>query len=58
MKNLAAVIWLLLFCGSALSQAYPNRPVRVVVPYPPGGGADTLARTVGQKLGEIGRAHV
>ncbi|GAA4354839.1 tripartite tricarboxylate transporter substrate binding protein [Variovorax defluvii] len=32
--------------------AYPNRPVTIVVPYPAGGSADILARTVGQKLGE------
>jgi tripartite-type tricarboxylate transporter receptor subunit TctC len=32
--------------------AYPTRPVTLVVPYPAGGSADILARTVGQKLGE------
>jgi len=31
---------------------YPSRPLRLIVPFPPGGGADTLARSVGQKLGE------
>ena len=31
---------------------YPNRPITLVVPYPAGGSADILARTVGQKLGE------
>jgi tripartite-type tricarboxylate transporter receptor subunit TctC len=31
---------------------YPNRPVRLIVPYPPGGGNDTLARIFGQKLTE------
>ena len=34
------------------ADGYPVRPIRFIVPYPPGGGADTLARTVGQKLGE------
>ena len=32
---------------------YPARPVRVIVPYSPGGSSDAVARIVGQKLGEI-----
>jgi tripartite-type tricarboxylate transporter receptor subunit TctC len=32
---------------------WPSKPVKVVVPYPPGGGADTTARIVYQKLGEM-----
>jgi tripartite-type tricarboxylate transporter receptor subunit TctC len=32
---------------------YPNKPVKVIVPYPAGGGADTTARIVYQKLGEM-----
>src|SRR4051794_15421201 len=32
---------------------YPNRPVRVIVPYPPAGGADTVSRLLFQKLGEM-----
>ena len=41
---------LLLPAGVALAQAYPNKPIRVIVPFPPGGSTDFLARIVGQKL--------
>ena len=48
----------LLACAALLSapivqaQAYPNKAVRIIVPYPPGGTSDILARSLGQKLGE------
>lgn len=38
--------------GAVHAQAFPERPVRVVVPYAPGGSVDTVARTLGQKLAE------
>src|ERR1035438_4681582 len=42
------------FVGSASAQAaWPNRPVQVMVPYPPAGGADTTARILYAKIGTI-----
>jgi tripartite-type tricarboxylate transporter receptor subunit TctC len=41
-----------LFLGIAQAEGYPSKPIRIIVPYPPGGFNDTLARTIGQKLTE------
>jgi tripartite-type tricarboxylate transporter receptor subunit TctC len=38
--------------GHAVAQTYPAKTIRLVVPFPPGGGSDTMGRIVGQKLGE------
>ena len=51
--TLAAVGVLWLPCGGAAAQGYPNKPLRLIVPFPPGGGNDILARTVGNGLAEI-----
>jgi tripartite-type tricarboxylate transporter receptor subunit TctC len=42
----------LLAASPALAQAWPDRPIRILVPYTPGGFNDTLARLVGEKLTE------
>jgi tripartite-type tricarboxylate transporter receptor subunit TctC len=54
-KLLAASAGAFALGGSAArAQAdWPNKPVKVIVPYPPGGGADTTARIVYQKLGDL-----
>ena len=39
-----------LSCGHALAQSYPAKPIRMIVPYAPGGGVDIVARTVAQEL--------
>jgi tripartite-type tricarboxylate transporter receptor subunit TctC len=49
---LIAVSFVLLGAQGALAQSYPKKPITIIVPYPPGGPTDIVARVVGQKLGE------
>jgi tripartite-type tricarboxylate transporter receptor subunit TctC len=50
MKTLLSLLFFLSF--SAFSQDWPAKPVRVVVPYPPGGGHDFASRVVAQRLSD------
>lgn len=52
MRVLAACPALLTSSRMAWTQAYPTRPVRLIVPFAPGGQTDVIARLVGQKLSE------
>src|ERR1700749_2652123 len=47
-----AVAGLGLVCSASRAQDYPTKPVRWVVPYPPGGSTDLVARLIGQALSE------
>jgi len=48
----SAVGALFLFCSVAFAQNFPTKPVKIVVPYPPGGGNDIMARFIQPKLAE------
>jgi tripartite-type tricarboxylate transporter receptor subunit TctC len=50
----ALLIGLTLLCpASAMAQDFPNKPIRLIVPFPPGGPNDIIARVVGQRMSEI-----
>lgn len=49
-------VMLFLFCGltqMVAAQSYPTKPIRLVIPYPPGGPTDFVGRAVAAKLGEL-----
>ncbi|QJR12885.1 hypothetical protein DSM104443_03979 [Usitatibacter rugosus] len=52
LARIAASLALAAFSSVVLAQAWPNRPVKMIIPFPPGGGTDILARPLAQKLSE------
>lgn len=55
---LATLATLLIALSGTAQAVYPDRAVKLVVPYPPGGSTDIVARAVGQKLGELMNTQV
>src|SRR5688572_16812446 len=59
---LAALVVTVAVCAQAAStgsgQAYPNKPIRMIVPFPAAGATDILARVVSQKLADAFRQQV
>jgi tripartite-type tricarboxylate transporter receptor subunit TctC len=54
MKNLiVATLCALTACVAGAQPKYPDKPIRMIVPFPPGSASDFLARTLGQKLNEL-----
>ena len=52
MRNIHLLAVTALMLTTAAHANYPQRPVRVIIPYSPGGSSDAVGRIVGQKLGE------
>ena len=48
----SAVLGSAVLCSAALAQSYPARPIRLIIPYSPGGGNDVIARPIAAKLAE------
>jgi len=51
-RQLFAIASILGFTSAALAQAWPLKPIKIIVPYPPGGTSDILARSLGPKITE------
>ena len=55
---LTIAVFVLTAHAQAEAQTYPNRPIRIISPFPPGGGNDVLARIIGAKLSDRVKASI
>jgi tripartite-type tricarboxylate transporter receptor subunit TctC len=53
LKKISVVLGALLITGAACAQGWPQRPVKFIVPFPPGGATDISARLLGEQLTKI-----
>ncbi len=53
LSRLICCVAMLALPALASAQTYPTKPIRLIVPFPPGGPSDIIARVVGQKMGEV-----
>ena len=52
MARLPAALFVICAASGIFAQDYPARPLRLIVPWPPGGGADVIARVIFRKVGD------
>jgi tripartite-type tricarboxylate transporter receptor subunit TctC len=52
MAALAALFAAVLVAPAAQAQAWPSKPIHIIVPYPPGGSSDIIARAISKPLSE------
>ena len=57
-KHLLVLLSLVFFSSHALSQAYPTKPLKLIVPFPPGGPTDIVARPLALLLGDLLKEQV
>src|SRR6266536_5082224 len=55
MRQLRVVVlaaWALGFAAAALAQSWPSKPIKIIVPFPPGNTTDIMSRLIGPKITE------
>jgi tripartite-type tricarboxylate transporter receptor subunit TctC len=58
LRRVIAFVAFSLLAVAATAQEYPGKPIKLIVPFPPAGGTDIMARVVGQKLGDANKWNV